>query len=643
MTSLTQRLRTLASLRLLHGLQWGSVLLGCVAVWVLGGGYLLLTGDDAASQTITGEIVTVGRSNIVLSIKALGTVTLANEQQLLFNQLGKVAAVHVEEGDEVKRDDLIAELDKSDPLADVRQAQLAVGDAWLKLQDLQASRDQQILSAQNSVRDVERQLEENYGDLPSQEKQVEYAIEQARRTVQEKESALQQSKHTLAASIEDALTDADNLLDDLFGVLSGDRVRGATRYKTFQIDFLFTDYNLKNQTEFAYYDATNAYDDLYDKYGSSIGTITDTSTLSSVLSSAITMAEQIVDLADVSYQFLQTAVPSDDYTDADINTLKSTVNTSRSAAVSLLGTLRTQQATLTTPSQNTAQQALDKAKEDLALLESQLANGTTTADSAERTIANLNDNLRIQQAQLTQTTTSVDVQINQQKNLIAQKNVALEKAQRALEKYELRAPFDGIIRRIDFQVGDNLLADASESKYVVIENPDHLIVTVQLDQVDVVNVKEGQRAFITFDALPDKQFEGQIDIIDTTPIESSGVVSYAVKIDLEPTGDTILSGMTAKVEIQTASVSNALVVPNLALRTTGNRTFVTDENEQQILIETGITDGSYTEVLSGLEEGARIQSVMVNLSSDNATSSQQGMDGPPGGAMGGVMRISGGH
>jgi len=420
----------------------------------------------------------------------------------------------------------------------------------------------------------------------------------------------------MAVSIQDAITDIDDLLDDIVAVLSGEEyVRGGSRFDTFDIDFLFNDYSLKNQVEFSYYDATNAYDALREKYGTVIN-VEDTRKLQTILTDAIALAGQIVDLTGLSYEFVQTAVPSASYTDSDINDMKSTMNTARSTAITLLDTLRDQQATLTLPGKNTTLQDLEDAEESLALLESQQENKTTAADDQERSVTNLNDKLRAEQAQLTQTQTSVDVQINQQRNTVAQKQVALQKAKRALEKYELRAPFDGIVRRIDFQVGDNLLADANETKYVVLENPDYFIVTVQLDQVDVVHVKEGQKASIVFDALPEETFEGVIDFIDTTPIQSSGVVSYEVEIALQPTGHTILSGMTAKVEIEIDARENVVAVPNLALRAIGNSSFVVGENGERFPVETGLSDGTYTEVLSGLQEGAKIQSVNVSISSN---------------------------
>jgi len=494
----------------------------------------------------------------------------------------------------------------------------------LRLQELQTGRDQDIMTAENSVRDLERQLEDAYGDLPSQHMQVDDQIEQAKRTVLEKEAASKKAQRDLSVSIEDAIADADGLLDDILEVLSGESaIRGAKRYKTFEIDFLYNNYTLKNEVEFAFYDASNAYDAFREKHGSLLN-VEDTRKLQLALDDAVAMAEEIVDLTNISYDFLRTAVPSTSYTDADINDLKATMNTKRTATITLFDTLRDQQATLTLPGKSTTMQDLEDAREALTLLESQKENKTTTADTAERTVSNLNDKLRVEQKKMEQTTVSVDVQINQQGNAMAQKQVALEKARRALENYELRAPFDGIVRRVDFQVGDNLLADASETKYIVLENPEYFIVTVQLDQVDVVHAKEKQKTIITFDAIPDATFEGAISLIDTTPIQTSGVVSYEVEIVLEPTEEyTILSGMTSTVEIQTASAENAIAVPNLALRTQGDRTFITSEAGSNIPIETGITDGMYTEVISGLQEGDRIQSINISLNTTQDSSERE--------------------
>lgn len=601
-------------------------MLGIFSVLIVAGGYITLSAGSTGTKEIVGEIVSVERRDITTTIKALGTVTLANEQQLRFNVLGKVKKIHVQEGEAVKRDALIAELEKTDPFADIRQAELAAQDASLRLKELEAGRDQQFLIAENAVRDLERQLQGSTRELPSEQQGVDFAIEQAKRTVKEKEAALVQSQRDMAVSIEDAIADIDDLLDDLYNVLSENKVRGSSRNKSLEIDLFVTDYLLKEQVESAYYGVTELYGALRDAYPSILNE-TDTRKLSAILKDTIAMAKKTVDFTDSIYRFLQSVAPSRTHPESDIIILKGTANTARTTAIALFDTLRDKQATLMGPQTNTAAQDVEDAREVLTLLESQKENRATSADELGRSIEKNQDAIEAEKAKLTQTKTSVDVQIDQQRNAIAQKQVALEKARRTLEKYELRAPFDGIVRRIDFQVGDNLLADANETKYVVLENPDHFIVSVQLDQVDVVHVKEDQRASISFDALPTETFKGTIDMIDTTPIQASGVVSYEVKITLQPTGHTILSGMTAKVELQTASAEHVLSVPNLALRTQGNRTFVTREDGLRIPIETGLTDGTYTEVLSGLLPGDRIQSIDVSLTTQNQPAGQNGARG----------------
>ncbi|OGJ68899.1 hypothetical protein A3H90_01990 [Candidatus Peribacteria bacterium RIFCSPLOWO2_02_FULL_55_36] len=633
---------SLSSLCRLSNIRWGSAALGILTILIIAGVYSTISRGSAGEKKIVGEIVNVERRDITNAIKALGTVTLANEQQLRFNILGKVKKIHVQEGEIVKRDTLIAELEKTDTLADIQQAALAVGDSSLRLKELEAGRDQQLLTAENAVRDMERQLLDSTGKLPSEQQGVDFAIEQAKRTVKEKEAALVQSQQNMAVSIENAIADTDDILDDLYDILSDNKVRGSPRNKSLEIDLFATDYSLKEQTEFAYYDVTQLYDTLRSTYPSILNE-TDTRKLSGVLKDTIAVVQKTADFADSTYRFLLSVAPSRTHPESDITTLKGTANTARTTAVALLDTLRDKQATLIGTRTNTAAQNLENAREALILLESQKKNSATSADELARSIEKTQDALDAEHIKRTQTKTSVDIQIEQQRNALAQKQVALEKARRALEKYELRAPFDGVVHRIDFQVGDNLLADANEAKYVVLENPDHFIVTVQLDQVDVVHVKENQRASITFDALPTATFDGTIDMIDTTPIQASGVVSYEVKIALQPTGRTILSGMTAKVEIRTASVENVLTVPNLALRTQGNRTFVTREDGSRVPIETGLTDGTYTEVLSGLQSSDRIQSIDVSLTTQNPTEGQNGARGglsPFGGA--GGLRTGGG-
>lgn len=611
-----------------------------------------LAGFFSPQQTAADtEVITVGRRDIAVEIKALGKVTLANAQQLRFNVLGKVAKVHVKEGDRVKKDDLIAELDKSEPLADVRSAQLSLGDAALRLKELQADIVEQKLSATNAVSETERQLKEQINNFSVEKQQVDFDILQLQRQLEEKELAMAQAERdllkttqmeviNLAAEVSDALSEAESTLDSLYKVMRGDGyVRSVRSHKetTFkELVFVSRDENLASKARYSFYDAQNILSNIYSACGDSIETITDIEVLTDCLLSVSGLFYNIIELSDNLYGALQMGAPTPDYTVTDFTDAKNTVNSLRQSALSVLNKLEQKMADATGEGKSgkisfndlitvkqkedalqNARQTLENTKEDLQVLLMKKEKGLSDSDNLYRDIQKMQEDLQLRETQLNNTDTSIKVQLNQQKNTIAQRSVSVEKAERNLEKYELYAPFDGLVKRVDFQVGDNLLAD--EDKFVVLENPAYFIITVQLDQIDIIHVKEGQKAYISLDALPDKQLEGMVDTIDTTPIENSGVVSYEVEIALQPTGDTILSGMTAKVEIVTESKESALAIPVLAINKKGDRPTVTSADGFVIVVETGISDGSFTEIISGLNEGDKILSQSVQFSGQTGT------------------------
>ena len=123
------------------------------------------------------------------------------------------------------------------------------------------------------------------------------------------------------------------------------------------------------------------------------------------------------------------------------------------------------------------------------------------------------------------------MELSQARNTVAKQRLALDNARKNLDKYELTAPFDGTVRKIDFKVGDNLTAD--EQKFIYIENPNLVEISATLDQLDIVKVSLNQEANITFDSYPDRVFTGTVSEKDSTPAETSGVTSYTITITLD--------------------------------------------------------------------------------------------------------------
>jgi hypothetical protein len=124
-------------------------------------------------------------------------------------------------------------------------------------------------------------------------------------------------------------------------------------------------------------------------------------------------------------------------------------------------------------------------------------------------------------------------------------------------------------------------------------------------------------------------------------------VPYNVSVDLPaPAGLTILSGMTATAQIETMKKENILVVPNLALKQTGTAVTVQKATGESVTVETGVTDGEYTEITSGLQEGDSVLGVNITVSTtgqnaSNSNSAQQLFR--LGGGFGGGQRPGGGR
>lgn len=70
--------------------------------------------------------------------------------------------------------------------------------------------------------------------------------------------------------------------------------------------------------------------------------------------------------------------------------------------------------------------------------------------------------------------------------------MTLTSANKDLEKYQLEAPFEWVIKTIDYQVWDNILSDSDKSVYI--ENPNLLQISISLDQVDIINVELWNKA-----------------------------------------------------------------------------------------------------------------------------------------------------
>ena len=159
-------------------------------------------------------------------------------------------------------------------------------------------------------------------------------------------------------------------------------------------------------------------------------------------------------------------------------------------------------------------------------------------------------------------------------------------------------------------------------------------VEITASEVDIPKVSVGQKAVITFDAIANKEFNGSVKSILPNATTSSGVVNYTVYVKLDSVDQALRTGMTATVDIATQHVTDALAVPNSAVRTEGSTKYVLVVDgsgaTQRKDVKVGVSDDTYTQILSGITKGT-----VVSTEAAIATTTSRGLGGPGGGAGGG--------
>lgn len=197
---------------------------------------------------------------------------------------------------------------------------------------------------------------------------------------------------------------------------------------------------------------------------------------------------------------------------------------------------------------------------------------------------------------------------------------------------------------------------AYEAAAFTIASGEDVTVSIQVDELDILSVEQGQSAAVTLDALDGQEFEGTITNVSQTASSGSSSAKYPVEITLEKTEDMML-GMSASATIHIEESENVVLIPVSALQEKGDSAFVytgkdgegnlTDEVE----VETGLSDGNQVEIVSGLSEGDTVYYLKADSTGTEEfggmTGGQDGMmpDGgsmPDGGQMpGGEMPDSG--
>ena len=152
--------------------------------------------------------------------------------------------------------------------------------------------------------------------------------------------------------------------------------------------------------------------------------------------------------------------------------------------------------------------------------------------------------------------------------------------------------------------------DTAKKDAAVITADEEMTVQIQVDELDIRTLETGMEATVTLDALPGSSFTGTITSINPYGENSGGNTKYTVTVTL-PRDGKMLSGMNASVKITTGVSGTVPTVPAAAVVFDAGKSWLytgynekTDTLTDPVEIQTGLSDGSLVELLSGLSEGS---------------------------------------
>ena len=202
---------------------------------------------------------------------------------------------------------------------------------------------------------------------------------------------------------------------------------------------------------------------------------------------------------------------------------------------------------------------------------------------------------------------------------------SVKKAQTNLGYATITSPIDGVVLKKEVEEGQTVASSFNTpTLFTIAKDLTDMRVIADVDEADIGEVKEGQRVNFTVDAFPNDTFQGAVTQVRQQPTTESNVVTYEVVISAPNEDLKLKPGLTANVVIYTLEMPGVLAIPNKALRLKPSEAMlnegetITDIDSPQkvwtkegpnlkaIAIQTGVTNGTLTQVTNGLQAGTKV-------------------------------------
>jgi len=204
----------------------------------------------------------------------------------------------------------------------------------------------------------------------------------------------------------------------------------------------------------------------------------------------------------------------------------------------------------------------------------------------------------------------IDDQIQSAKDSLRNAELSFESQMDILDNYTITSPIEGTVIEKYYKAGDNI--SNMGSPLCVIYDLSYMEITLNIDELDIGKVEEGQKVKITAEAAGDKVYEGEITKVSIQGATSGGITVYPATIRIDET-EGLLPGMNADIEIVIESAESALTVPVSAVNRNGTvlvkgegtspEGMTAPSGYHYVEVKTGMATEDYIEITEGLKEG----------------------------------------
>jgi len=291
------------------------------------------------------------------------------------------------------------------------------------------------------------------------------------------------------------------------------------------------------------------------------------------------------------------------------------------------------------------------AREEAETYQATYDQAVASLDAAQSAVAAAQSSVTSAQAQRDVIQTQAESALAQ----VKQATATLQQAQLDLAHTQILAPVDGTVISRNMDVGQTVAASfQAPTIFQIAQDLTQMQVDTNVDESDVGPIRVGQKAEFTVDAFPGVIFPGEVSQIRQAALNVQNVVTYDVVVALSNANLKLFPGMTANVRIINGAVQQALRLPAAALRfhpptapAAGNgkgngkssgrkgagggqqAVYVLEQGKlKRVPVKLGLSDGNYTEILSGLTEG---QQVVTGMAATNKKAASAPASRPPGG------------